>query len=348
VEDVDGDGFDDVLLGSRYRPCLFLGPLAGAMTESDAEACYSSLYDDRVGPAVGSADLSGDGLPDVFLGASGARNDAGLVSVFYGAATGELVVETDSEAVLEGDNSQDYAGYDVTAPDLDADGIVDLFVGSPGRDAAFAVHGPVSGFYQLGNLFRDEEDPGDADAIVIGEGGRNASVWTGMSLASSDMDGDGAEDTILGAPYEATGGTAAGAAYIVLGDLWGTVYLSDADVKVVGGAASDHLSVVTTSDLDGDGAFDLVVGAWGGTEEEGGTTSGAVYVLHGPLSGVFEASTAGTRFVRETVGDSAGASVAVATPVDGSYDVAMLVGAPSCSRVASFGGCAYLFEWGGL
>ncbi|MBI2340789.1 MAG: FG-GAP repeat protein [Deltaproteobacteria bacterium] len=86
---------------------------------------------------------------------------------------------------------------------------------------------------------------------------------------------------MVGARYEGSGGSDAGAAYLVLGPVTsGTTSLSSADAKLVGEASYDNAgsAVAGAGDVDNDGYDDLLVGAIG---ESGGAWAGAAYLILG-------------------------------------------------------------------
>ncbi|MFK7926878.1 MAG: hypothetical protein AB8H79_01725 [Myxococcota bacterium] len=108
---------------------------------------------------------------------------------------------------------------------------------------------------------------GDAAAVVTGEDNDD---WAGFSMGGGgDINGDGNQDIIIGAPKhdckDAGGNTLvdSGAAYVVFGPVSGNISLSDADITICGGRADAQLgyTVALAPDVTGDGNDDIVVSA---------------------------------------------------------------------------------------
>jgi len=163
--DTDGDGFDDLLVGSptfggggsqRGRARLF-GGAAGGPADSPTWEAVGSEDGGRLGFAVvGLGDSDGDSFDDFAVGApwaDGPQADAGSVLAFAGGAppSSEPAVVLTGTVPLERFGSSLGGGGDV-----DRDGFPDLLVGSPGAGASVDEEGRVT-------LFRGRSAAADAD-----------------------------------------------------------------------------------------------------------------------------------------------------------------------------------------
>ena len=97
-------------------------------------------------------------------------------------------------------------------------------------------------------------------------------------------------------------------------------------------------SALAAPDVDGDGAAELLVGA--SEARDIGRSSGAAYLLYGPLSGTLESADAPLRLVGEARRDAAGSGVGFADLLGEGVD-AVLVGAPGESSGAESSGALY-------
>jgi len=90
--------------------------------------------------------------------------------------------------------------------DLNGDGIVDLVIGAPPAGATFG--GAVYVIYGSASGAPPPFSVNDADVAILGESDGDS---VGSSLACADVNGDGIDDLVIGAP----GVTPAGYAYVV-------------------------------------------------------------------------------------------------------------------------------------
>jgi len=180
-----------------------------------------------------------------------------------------------------------------------------------------------------------------ADAILVGE---DAGDQAGFSVASAgDVNGDGVDDVIVGAPGAEVGTASdAGAAYLFYGPVSGTLDLSTADAVFTGTTLSDDAGwAVGGGDLNGDGWSDVVLSAQ--DRDDGGLNAGAVYVFYGPVYGSNAAATADVTIVGENDGDQLGFRIdaAVDLDLDGIDD--LVVSAPDQEGGGALAGCTYVF-----
>jgi hypothetical protein len=319
--DEDCDGFVD--------NCRIDATLADATIDGE-----SAL--DLAGWIVGNAgDLDGDGSLDAFVGAPGstvAGKDSGAAYVVLGPLSdGDL---SSAAAQIQGTDANDRAGATMVGNvDLDDDGAPDLVIGVVGYhpfgivEGAVAVfHGPVTG--DLGVV--------DADVFLEAE---SAFDEAASDVASAgDVDDDGADDLLVGAPGDGEGGASAGAVFLLHGPLTASGDLSGADVKIKGDVDYAYLSpCVGPGDVDGDGIDDVVVAATG--DDAGGASAGAVFLLLGPVETGYTAAMDEATWLGEGDNAYAGAALAAAGDVDGDGNADVLVGSYGYD---GFRGAAYV------
>ncbi len=236
------------------------------------EAAYARLdgeaASDNAGRAVAAGDFDGDGVSDVLLGAwrsDAAGEDAGAAYLALGPFDGPQSL-ADAEVLLLGEDSRQGAGFAVSAVgDIDGDGTEDFAVGAPQsrENRAYLFTGVPAGELSLGAADVRFYSAGEPDEA-------------GYDIGGGDIDGDGYGDLVIGAPGSQL---SAGGARLALGPLEGAVDLATQGL-LVGGAAGDRAGEsLEVSDLDGDGAAEVIIGAPGA--RQGTRESGAVYVLFG-------------------------------------------------------------------
>ena len=157
--------------------------------------------------------------------------------------------------IIQGDAAGDHAGCSVSsAGDVNGDGFDDLIVGALGGDdggidagEAYVVFGKASASApgrQAGSTGGDRSHHAHAaDGFIIQ--GDAAGDHAGWSVSSAgDVNGDGFDDLIVGAPYGDDGGTDAGEAYVMFGGAFGA---SAAPVTTTGSAAPKSSSAVSAT-----------------------------------------------------------------------------------------------------
>ncbi|SOD22310.1 integrin alpha [Nitrosomonas ureae] len=317
--DVNGDGFDDVIVGAADADSngtdsgsiyVVFGKASGfeaTMNLSDLNGSNGFRLDgvsslDYFGRSVSSAgDMNGDGFGDLIIGAWGAESNGfstGISYVVFGKSSGFDAKMSLSEFDgsngfrLDGVAQADLTGYSVSnAGDVNGDGFGDLIVCAPGADSngtnsgsSYVVFGKASGFEVTMNLSDLNGSTGfRLDGIAEGV------WWEGRIVSDAgDVNGDGFDDVIIGAPTTDTNGYHSGSSYVVFGKASGfdaTMSLSDLDggngFRLDGGAERDQLgwSVSSAGDVNGDGFDDLILGAY--RTDLNGDSSGSAYVIYG-------------------------------------------------------------------
>lgn len=310
---------------------------------------------DQAGSAlVNAGDVNGDGLDDFIISspaaAPGGMQGAGEIYVIFGSVTNPPALPLEA---LNGNNGFRLSGVtynDETGEavggggDINRDGYDDLLIGAPGADpndlAEAGVVYVVFGRATFPANFTLQSLNG-SNGFRINGVAENDRTGTSVNQAG-DVNGDGYDDIIIGAPDASPGGKEGiGQAFVVLGR---AAFPSQFDLKTLNGgngfqingvAAESNAGKVVGSagDMNGDGYDDSLITAWDYTA---GRTleSGTVFILFGRAS--FDAKvnlkdingSSGTRIEGITSGDWAGRSAVAAGDVNGDGRGDIAIGAP--------------------
>ncbi len=345
--DINGDGQDDIVLGSTAMGAyVFHGPIDHDAELSDHDAYIATGLDAL--SFVG--DLNADGFDDLLLGDEYWTPDGhygrmdGAAYLFYGPVSGEITA-ADADALLVGSTS-DHAGEVLDGGgDVDGDGLPDFLVSGvsfPGGDQYGVVYLRYDA--PLGSVCL-----ADSDARLIG--GSQGDLAGYSAALAGDVDGDGHSDVIVGAVLDDGGEEDGGGAYLFLGPIYGDRFTAEADAAMFGersatGATYDRdaagSAVGAAGDHNGDGYGDVLVGADG--DSEGQDHSGTTYLMFGPISGQSVlCHDAPARLVGEGALDSSGTSVGSVGDLDADGRTDIAIGAHSESSSGTAAGATYLF-----
>ncbi|MBK6943057.1 MAG: FG-GAP repeat protein [Planctomycetes bacterium] len=310
--DIDADGVPDLVIGAHEQFGVgSVYALSGATQATLHHFVGIQIVEAYGWAAAHAGDVNGDGYGDVVIGAHNAKLagwEAGRSAVYSGADGTVL-------HAWNGIQTSWWEGFAVaSAGDVDADGFVDVVSSSPTE---------TTGTYQ-----------GGAVRIYSGATGQTLRFATGYAYgdmfgfsvaAAGDVDVDGFDDIVVGAPYDSTVGPEHGAAIVLSGASGFPL------ATAYGDTAFEHLgwSVDHVGDVDGDGRIDLIAGSPDDYELGPAVRLGSATV--------FDAGTGQPWFVRR--GDSQpallGTAVAGVGDVDGDGRPDFAIGAPLESSVGT-------------
>ena len=335
--DLDGDGYDDVVVGA-YRDrttasyagaaYVYFGSSSGTSTSVWQQLTASDgLLNDNFGQAVaGGADLDGDGYDDLAVGAPG-EGVRGAVYLYFGSSSGPT--SASEQKITTAAYSERFGHSLDISGDLNGDGYRDMVAGDFRTEAAFVMYGSSTGV----DTATEQELNGD-DWLE----------YFGTAVASGgDLDGDGFDDLVVGANRHDRGLGLEGKAYVYYGSSTGVVEATRHTLvqspRTRGARFGSAVDII--GDTDGDGYDDLLVGAPGSSSSS--SYRGAAYLFFGSASGVVSSSVETLTASDGATNDRFGSAVAGLGDVEGDGAVHVAVAAYMDDDVGADAGAVYLY-----
>jgi hypothetical protein len=325
VGDVNGDGYDDFIVGAPSTNVDSFQSSGSAYVYSGLDGALLFRFDGEA-PAVvqsfgravsGLGDINHDGINDFLIGASGTiiNNQSYVGSVFaYSGADGALLYRFDGD--LQGDSF----GYGIDdAGDVNADGVTDIYVG--------AASASRNGYVDAGLIRIFSGADGALLHEIIGEGYSRRLGASGGG--AGDVNGDGFDDIVTSA-HSQLGGLD-GAALVYSGKDGSVLHRVDAN--------NLYPEVCGPGDIDGDGFDDIALGS--SNLNPGGPNSGAVYAISGATGSILHRF-----FVPNTSAQQLGWALAGACDINGDGLADIIAGAAgSLTGSGRIPGAIYVFSF---
>lgn len=285
--DVNNDSHSDLIIGSPGNSTVYIfygvptyaQPITYDLSRNSADwTLRAKESEERFGFALDSADINGDGIDDILASAPFASQDGvkrvGKVYGMYGRSRisqhyDQYLAFSSPDTLFWGVKEDDRFGITLAHGDIDGDKKVDLAIGSyMATNGTSKQAGTVTILQgsksttkkpvQFNEDNSDETETTDTKETLLGAD--RSFDWFGYALSFGDLNNDGVDDLAMSAfPYLKN--NKQGQIYI----LWGEKNGSFEGKKLSRVVAPDETallgSAIGISDINHDGALDLLIGA---------------------------------------------------------------------------------------
>jgi len=299
--DVNGDGYDDLIVGAFYENTLvgdhsgqvkvFYGSETGFDPTTPDWTVNGEYPEDRFGVSVSSAgDVNDDGFDDVLIGAYNYSEEvlttAGRAYLYYGSASGLASLPA---WTMTGTQTDEYLGYHVTlAGDVNGDGFSDVAIASTGFDNGETNEGRVYIFHGSSEGLSDTAD-------WMAESNQESPSFGASMNSLGDVNHDGYDELVVGAYNYTNGEVGEGAVFVWYGSEDGlnegengtpanADWIAESNKPTGTDSRYFGLRVGTPGDVNGDGYNEIIVSS---PERSNPTfAEGVVFLWNGSADGL--------------------------------------------------------------